>query len=94
MTETETTRLMLITYAETQSPITQEFYQALCLRAAETIEQLQERLEASQKLLTDLGFRKDYESENVEYQERIANYCIEIAELQEEIIELQEELAG
>ena len=62
-------------------------------KALRIIKQLQERLETSQKLLTDLGFRKDYEIENIKYQEQIADLCIEIGDLCIEIGEPQQKLA-
>ena len=49
MNETEAVKAILKTYAETSNPVTQEFYQALCTRALEAIEELQaenERLRA------------------------------------------------
>ncbi len=39
------------------------------------IEQLQERLETSQKLLSDLGFRKDYETENKQLREELDEHA-------------------
>ncbi len=44
MDETETTRLILKGYAKASTPVSQQFYQGLCAKAAETIEQLQQKL--------------------------------------------------
>ena len=73
MSKTEDIKLMLTTYAETQSPVTQEFYQGLCLKVVGAIGQLQEELEVSEKLLSDLGFRKKYNTENRRLQEELTD---------------------
>ena len=49
MNEAETTRIMLEGYAKASTPVSQQFYQGLCTKAAETIKQLQAKLDKAEQ---------------------------------------------
>lgn len=49
MNEIEAIKKMLKAYAVTPAPVSQKFYQGLCLKAIETIEKLQTQCEVRAK---------------------------------------------